>query len=123
MPVVLLCGEIDRLGASVDDFRGTRNIRKVAALAGGDSPRLLESDLADQGEPLRDEFSERLGNDGSVGDVFRRGSFGGGTGTGRGFRNLSSGFMVLNSELVELTLSFRDRPLDKWNGTFRTFTS
>jgi hypothetical protein len=122
-PICLLGGEIDRLRPSIDAFRGSRNIRNAAALLEGDTPRLEERDLVDHGEPLHVELSERFGCCGSVGEVFSLASFGGRAGTGRGLRNLSSGFIVRSSELVELTLSFLGLPLDRWKGTLRTLTS
>ena len=88
----------------------------------GEAPRLEERDLADHGEPLHVELSEAFGCGGNVGEVLSRGRFGG-AGTGRGFMNLSSGFIVRSSELVELTLSFLDLPFERWNGTLRTLTS
>jgi hypothetical protein len=100
----------------MDAFRGNRNIRNVEVLL-GDAPRLEERDLADHGEPLHVEPAERFGCCGNVGEVLSRASFGGGAGTGRGFRNLSSGFIVRRSELVELMLSFLDLPLERWKGT------
>jgi hypothetical protein len=122
-PVCLLRGEIDRLRSLIDAFRGSRNFRNAVALLDGDAPRLEERDLADHGEPLHVELSEGVGCCGNVGEVFSRASFGGRAGTGRGFRNLSAGFMVRSSELVELTLSFLDLPLERWKGTLRTLTS
>lgn len=112
-PVCLFVGEIDRLRLSSDAFRGSLNIRNAAALLEGDTPRLEERDLADHGEPLQVELSERFGCCGNVGEVFSRASISGGGGTGRGFKNLSSGFIVRSSELVELTLSFLDLPLER----------
>jgi hypothetical protein len=98
-------------------------MRNAVALPEGETPRLEERDLADHGEPLHVELSGAFGCCGNVGEVFSRASFGGGAGTGRGFRNLSSGFIVRSSELVELTLSFLDLPLERWKGTLRTLTS
>jgi len=118
----LLEGEIDRLRPSTDAFRGSRNIRTVVALLEGETPRLEERDLDDHGEPLHVELSEAFGCCINVGEVFSRASLGG-AGTGRGFRNLSSGFIVRSSELVELTLSFLDLPFERWKGTLRTLTS
>ena len=121
-PVCLFEGEIDRLRPSTDAFRGSRNIRNAVALPEGEAPRLEERDLADHGEPLHVELSEAFRCCVNVGEVFSRASFGG-AGTGRGFRNLSSGFIVRSSELVELTLSFLDLPFERWKGTLRTLTS
>jgi hypothetical protein len=106
----------------MDAFRGNRNIRSVVELLEGEAPRLEERDRVDHGEPLHVELSEAFDCGSNVGEVFSRASFGG-AGTGRGFRNLSSGFIVRSSELVELTLSFLDLPLERWKGTLRMLTS
>jgi hypothetical protein len=111
-------GDVEWLRSPTDAFRGSRNFRKVAAPLEGDAPRLEERDLADHGEPLHVELlhvelSEGFVCCGKIGEVLSGESFGGGAGTGRGFRNLSSGFIVRNSELVELTLSFLDLPLER----------
>jgi hypothetical protein len=82
------------------------------------SPKLL-FDLAEYGDTL--EGDERDGFRKKDEPVESVGKFG--FGTGRGFKYLSSGFIVRYSELVELTLPFRLRlPEPIWVGTWRTFT-
>ena len=106
--------------------RSSRSSLPPLSLAEEEAARALyrfeERDLADHGEPLHVELSGAFECGGNVGEVFSRASFGG-AGTGRGFINLSSGFIVRNSELVELTLSFLDLPLERWKGTLRMLTS
>ncbi len=83
---------------------------------------MAERPLAD--EELTGELVEDHGGwVGKVGEVLRRGKVGL-AGTGRGFKNLSVGSMVRCSEVVEPTLSFRERVvLGRANGMFKTLTS
>jgi hypothetical protein len=105
----------------MDPFRGRRKVRRETALDGRDALRLCR-DLPAVVEIFADETS-RCGADFCSARVFRppRAGFG----AGRGFRYLSSGFIVLTSELVELTLVFRCLwwSLLKCMGTFRTLTA
>jgi hypothetical protein len=117
-----LPGEVERLFPTNEAFRGSRNNFKLVALDGGEVSRLGGKRFADHGEALAEGLIDEKGSDdGSVGDVFNRGSLG--WGTGRGLRNLSSGFIVLNSETAELVLAFLGRPLARLKGTCRTLTS
>ena len=120
----LLPCDVDLLGTSADGFG--RTSASILALPGGDVarvevdlPLLLDTETALIGELVDDHD---VGE--NVGEVFSRGKEGF-VGTGRGLRNLSMGSMVRCSECVELTLTFRDRPLLLLSakGTFRTFTS
>lgn len=117
----LLPREVERLGMSAEDFFLSRMILKVLALPGCEVPR-EEADLPLREPALIGELPVDHVCCDKVGEVFRRGRDGL-AGTGRGFINLSVGFIVRYSELVELTLSFLERPLLKANGTFKTLTS
>ena len=92
---------MDRLFAR-EAFRGSRRRRDDEALNG--CPK-LSFDLGDAGDALAgddsDSFLENAGEVDNLGKL--------GFGTGRGFRYLSSGFIVRISELVELTLPSRLR--------------
>jgi hypothetical protein len=119
----LLPRDVDLLGTSAEGFG--RTSARMLALPGGDGAR-DEADLAlllDTEVALVGELEEDHGNCEKVGEVFRRGNVGF-AGAGRGLRNLSVGFIVRYSEHIELTLSFRDRPLLlRAKGTFRTLIS
>ena len=113
-------GEIERLGLLTSDvFRGSRKSFILLELVGGEVSRLEITGRAVHGVPLPGVLVEDEENVGTVGDVVSRGNFG----TGRGLRYLSCGFMVLVSDTAELVLAFRGRPLERLNGTCRTFTS
>lgn len=117
----LLPRELERLRTSTDGFLASRMILNVLALPDCEVPR-EDSDLPLRESALVGELPVDHVCWDKVGEVFRRGSDGF-AGTGRGFIYLSDGSMVRYSELVELTLSFRERPLLNANGTFNTLTS
>ena len=120
---LLLLLDVDLLGTSEDGLG--RTSARILPLPGGDEAR-VDADLPlllDTEVRLIGELEVDHGCCDRVGEVFNRGNVGL-AGTGRGLRNLSVGSMVRCSELVELTLSFRDRPpLLSAKGTFRTLTS
>lgn len=94
-------GDIDLL-LPKEPFRGSRIFRVGDALNGS---RWLT--LVEDGPALEGDDSDRFRKNDEDGDVVSFGRLG--FGTGRGFKYLSSGFMVRYSELVELTLPSRLR--------------
>lgn len=121
-PVGIVCvGEVDRPLASKEAFRGRRKLRGETELGGRDTLRPWEA-RPDTGERPEDGLP-RFRPDFCRAKVFKRARAG--FGAGRGFKYLSSGFMVLTSELVELTLTPRCIwwPLLKCMGTSNTLTA
>jgi len=98
-----LRGDID-LPLAMETFRGSRTRRVDVTLDGSQSLSLA---LAEVGDALigddKDLFRKSDGDE----DVANFGKLG--FGTGRGFKHLSSGFIVQYSELAELTLPSRLR--------------
>lgn len=88
----LLPREVERLGTSTEGFLARRIILKVLALPGCEVPR-EEADLPLREPALMGELAVDQVCCNNVGEVFRRGNDGL-AGTGRGFINLSVGFMV-----------------------------
>jgi hypothetical protein len=119
----LLPREVDLLDTPLGGLG--RTSAKIFPLAGGDGalvdserPRQPGTEVALIGE-LDDDHESCC----KVGEVFKRGNDGF-AGTGRGLTNLSVGSMVRCSELMELVLSLRVRPVRlSAKGTLSTLTS
>ncbi len=119
-PVDIWRGETDRPLESMEAFRGKRKVRKETGFNGREALRPC-LDRPGAAVRLQGELS-KFGVDvcGAKVSQAARAGFG----AGRGFRYLSSGFIVIDSELVELTLAFRRlwSPLLNCMGTSRTLT-
>jgi hypothetical protein len=85
-PPILLCGEMERLGPSMDALRGNLNILKPLALVGCEVGWLDAGDSPDQGDIVAAEAAD-IGSKRGAGEVFNRGSVG--CGAGLGFKYLS----------------------------------